>query len=72
MKNLTMGLCKNRHSIPVTDYVFPENVNPLDIEGMKETVHNKLKYCNKLELYVTGLTVACEVPLPVKYETVIL
>ena len=37
--------------------------------GLLESVYQK---CLAYELGKTGLTVACEVPLPVKYETVII
>ena len=69
---LNMGLCEGRHEIPqVTDgYIFPSEVNPTDIDGLRRTACNKLctTYTNKglhidedmpiLHLYVTGLTVA--------------
>ena len=69
---LNMGLCEGRHEIPqVTDgYIFPSEVNPTDIDGLRRTACNKLctTYTNKgldididmpiLNLYVTGLTVA--------------
>lgn len=70
--SLNMGLCEGRHEIPqVTDgYIFPSEVNPTDIDGLRRTAWNKLceTYKNKgldidvdmpvLHLYVTGLTVA--------------
>ena len=37
--------------------------------GLLESAYQK---CLAYELEKTGLTVACEVPLPVKYETVII
>ena len=37
--------------------------------GLLESVYQK---CLAYELEKTGLTVACEVPLPIKYETVII
>ena len=37
--------------------------------GLLESVYQK---CLAYELEKTGLTVACEVPLPVKYETIII
>lgn len=69
---LNMGLCEGRHEIPqVTDgYIFPSEVNPTDIYGLRITAWNNLYelYTNKgldfdvdmpvLHLYVTGLTVA--------------
>ena len=69
---LNMGLRDVLHTIPqVTDgYIFPSEVNPTDIDGLRRTACNKLctTYKNKgldfhtdkpvLHLYVTGLTVA--------------
>jgi hypothetical protein len=56
---MTLGLCRGRHDIPgVEEYIYPGEVNPLDLDGMKRTVHSALKNCNRLDLYVTGLTVA--------------
>ena len=56
---LTLGLCEGRHSIPeVQDYIFSNNINPTNLSEMAETCHNRLKECNQLDLYVTGLTVA--------------
>jgi len=37
--------------------------------GLLESVYQK---CLTYELEKTGLTVACEIPLPVKYETVVI
>lgn len=60
-----VGLCKGRHEIPEVDnYIFPETVNPLDVEGLEKQAG---EYFNRLakgsggvsvDLYVTGLTVA--------------
>ena len=56
---LTLGLCEGRHAIPgVSEYIFPNNINPTDLSNMAETCHNKLKECEQLNLYITGLTVA--------------
>ena len=58
-KNKKLGLCKGRHNIEgVTEYVFPQEVNPLDLNKLAEMVHEALADCTKLDLYVTGLTVA--------------
>ena len=54
-----LGLCRGRHKIEgVTEYVFPQEVNPLDLNKLAEMVHEALADCTKLDLYVTGLTVA--------------
>lgn len=57
----SMELCKGRHSTPATDgAVFETEVNPLDISALESEVKKKLVSLNitKLNLYVTGLTVA--------------
>ena len=67
---LNIGLCEGRHNIPeVTDgYIFPSEVNPTDLRQLNNIAVDKLmdlyesKYVGnshfKLNLYVTGLTVA--------------
>ena len=38
---------------------FPAVIeDPTDLEAMMRTVNGKLRYCARLDLYVTGLTVA--------------
>lgn len=57
----SMELCKGRHSTPATDgAVFETEVNPLDISALESEAKKKLVSLNitKLNLYVTGLTVA--------------
>jgi len=57
---LNIALCEGRHNIPqATDgAIFPQVVNPLDIEGMAAVVATKLQDVTDVNLYVTGLTVA--------------
>lgn len=57
MKKL-MGLCAGRHEIPVREYIFPNELDPLDIKGMEMQAREKLAGTSELILYVTGLTVA--------------
>ena len=56
-----IGLCKGRHEIEeVKEYIFPQEVNPLDVKGLEETaleIVSKIE-ANELHIYVTGLTVA--------------
>lgn len=60
MMNLTvLGLCAGRHELPVEGYVFGNIVDPMDLQGMMNTTHEALQNVESLELYVTGLTVAC-------------
>ena len=60
MKNckMVLGLCQGRHDIPVEGYIFPKEVNPLDLKGMEKQCHAILEFCTELDLYVTGLSVA--------------
>lgn len=54
-----MGLCLGRHEMPqVREYIFPNELNPLDLEGMEMQAREKLAGVSELTLYVTGLTVA--------------
>jgi hypothetical protein len=58
-KGLKKGLCEGRHPIPgVTEYIFGNQLNPLDLAGMDATCQAVLEGCTRLDLYVTGLTVA--------------
>lgn len=34
---VTVGLCAARHAMPVTEFIFPETVNPTDFDGMEKT-----------------------------------
>lgn len=33
-KTLCVGLCPGRHALPVEDYIFPESVDPTDLDGL--------------------------------------
>lgn len=59
---VTLGLCQGRHTLPVEDYIFPMEINPLDLVGLRNQAIRKIEDCldryNEIELYVTGLTVA--------------
>ena len=56
-----IGLCKGRHEIEeVKEYIFPQEVNPLDVKGLEEIaleIVSKIE-ADELHIYVTGLTVA--------------
>lgn len=55
---MTLGAIKGRHPLPVDDYVFDEDIKDIkNLDFISDTVHDKLKYCSALTLYVTGLTV---------------
>lgn len=36
MEKIIVGLCAARHPLPVTEYIYPETVNPLDFDGLRE------------------------------------
>ena len=60
-KEINLGLCQGRHSIPnVTRFIFSNEVNPLDVEGLqKEAKEYLFPFFNcSINIYVTGLTVA--------------
>lgn len=55
---MTLGAIKGRHPLPVDDYVFDEDIKDIrDLDIMGDKVHEKLRHCSALTLYVTGLTV---------------
>lgn len=57
----SMELCKSRHSTSATDgAIFETEVNPLNVSALESEAKEKLESLNitKLNLYVTGLTVA--------------
>jgi len=59
MKIKKMGLCEGRHPIPeVSGYIFPAQVDPLDMVGQAAKAAEALEGVQALNLYVTGLTVA--------------
>lgn len=62
---MTLGLCRGRHDIPgVTEYVFDNTVNPLDVQGLQATADKYIAQLIRgkggchINLYVTGLSVA--------------
>ena len=59
-KTYVLGLCKDRHPAPVNDGVFPRFVmNTFDPEYLYSEANFSIpKDCERLALYVTGLTVA--------------
>lgn len=58
MNNLILGSVKGRHEIPVNEFVFEGAIeDPTDLDSIRTQIHNVLKHCNELTLYVTGLTI---------------
>lgn len=54
---MTLGAIKGRHPLPVDDYVFDEDIKDIrNLDFMGYKVHEKLRHCSALTLYVTGLT----------------
>lgn len=60
MKTYVMGLCENRHDMPVRDYIFPQWIpNKIDSTELERHANERIpKDCGRLCLYTTGLTVA--------------
>lgn len=74
MNKVVVGLCENRHKMPIKDYIFKDIPNPSDIEKIEEEAFIWVyKHCletqkiddfillkgkYELVIYVTGLTVA--------------
>ena len=53
-------LCEGRHSIPeaVDGSIFPNTVNPTDLDGLYNTAAKELDGVKKVNVYVTGMTQA--------------
>ena len=61
VRGMHMALCEGRHEIPeaVDGAIFPSVIpDPTDLEAMAKIAGDKLRHCGKLDLYVTGLSVA--------------
>jgi len=60
MKTYVMGLCENRHQMPVKDFIFPEWIpRKISSEELERHANEMIpKDCGRLCLYTTGLTVA--------------
>lgn len=64
--NKVFGLCEGRHPIEgVSEYIFPNTLDVLDIKGMEKMAEAKLEGCSSVTIYVTGLTVALTAVLTV-------
>src|SRR5574344_436339 len=62
-KTLKVGICEGRHQMPCAQFVFATSVAPADMVGLQATADAAVaKFAHdgvqKLELFVTGLTVA--------------
>lgn len=60
MKTYIMGLCENRHELPVRDYIYPMWIpSKVSSDELERHADRKIpKDCGRLILYTTGLTVA--------------
>lgn len=71
-KILKIGVCEGRHEMPVEKYIYGQQVNPLDVNGLETQAEKRLLElkgdCNQLHLYVTGLTVAVIATIKVAKE----
>lgn len=71
VNTVSMELCKGRHKTPATDgAIFETEVSPLDVTALELEAKERLASLNitKLNLYVTGLTVALFAVLNVTRE----
>lgn len=57
---VVVGLCAARHAMPVTEYIYPESVDPTDFSGMEKTVEDFI-------LQHVGLTVTERQALDQRY-----
>ena len=55
-----VGLCASRHPMPVTEYIYPESVDPTDFSGMEKTAEDFI-------LQHVGLTVTERQALDQRY-----
>ena len=60
---ITVGLCASRHPMPVSEYIFPETLDPMAFDDMEKTASAFIAFIdgmagNSLVVYVTGLTAA--------------
>ena len=55
-----MELCKGRHNIDeaIDGAVFPNSLDPLDLDTMDSLAEKSIGEIDELDLYVTGLSVA--------------
>lgn len=57
---VVVGLCAARHPMPVTEYIYPESVDPTDFDGME-------KVAEEFILQHVGLTVTERQALDQRY-----
>lgn len=58
-KPMKLALCAGRHNIPQAEgAVFAGAVDPINPQKLENIAYFSLQNCCKLDLYVTGLTIA--------------
>lgn len=63
MTTFSLGLCADRHDLPVSDFIFADNdiafpINPIALLDTAAIKLRDLNYGDSLVVYVTGLTPA--------------
>ena len=68
MMHIKLGAIKGRHDMPVFDYIFDGEVNPLDLAGIYRQIRRKVSGYTSVDLYVTGLTVVTAAVIHICYQ----
>lgn len=59
MKTYSFGLCEDRHRMPIHEGIFPHTVECIRADLLEKKAEERIPLdCDKLEIYVTGLTMA--------------
>ena len=64
MKEIKIGLCKGRHEMPVSEFLYPQTIaDPTNTESLELAASEFYRQSDeagveKVSVYVTGLTVA--------------
>ena len=60
-KLIKIGVCEGRHPLPVDYYIFPQEINPLEVEQLEEVSYSKLvEIANREEVVVQNETVVLD------------
>src|SRR5690554_465878 len=58
MKIVRIGVCEGRHPLPVKHYIFPQEINPLEVYELEAASYYKLiEIAEKEKLQVTHSTI---------------
>ena len=66
--HIRLGAIKGRHQMPVNQYIFDGEVNPLDLAGIYSHIREKIGGYQSVDLYVTGLTVVTAAVIHICYQ----